>query len=150
MHLPPVSDESGAKLASRYTRRPKSLDLATRFNLMSQTDSFSTGVKETLPKETSLASVPDTLLSDEGETVRKRPNARKSSSGKAKDSKPKVMSDNEGERIVGHMVHKTKTVMSHDYIRRCGPLSSACVAQFMHFIDDTASAMWKSGGMSRS
>lgn len=87
---------------------------------MSQTDSFSAGVHETLLKETSLASVPDTLLSDEGGTIRKRPNARRAtSSGKAKDSKLKVMSDNEGERIVGHTVHKTKTVMSHDYIRRC-------------------------------
>ena len=150
MHLPPVTDEPGAKVASRYTRRPKSLDLATQFNLMSQTDSFSTGVDETLPKETSLASVPDTLLSDEGETARKRPNASKTSSGKAKDSKPKVMSDNEGERIVDHTVHKTKTVMSHDYIRRCELLLSACVAQLTRFIDDTASAMRKSGGMSRS
>ena len=86
---------------------------------MSQTDSFSTGVDETLLKETPLASVPDTLLSDEGEPVRKRPNVRKTSSGKVKDSsKPKVMSDNEGERIVDHLVHKTKTVMSHDFIRR--------------------------------
>ena len=118
---------------------------------MSHTDSFSTGVDETLLKETSLASVPDTLLSDEGETVRKRPNARKTNpSRRAKDGKLKVMSDNEGERIVGHMVHKTKTVMSHDYIRRCELPLGACNVQLMSFIDDTASAMWRSGGMSHS
>jgi hypothetical protein len=147
-----MSDEFGAKLASGYKhRRPKSLNLATRSNLMSQTDSFSTGVDETLLKETSLASVPDTILSDEGETVRKRPNARKTtSSGKAKDSKLQVMSDNEGERMVGHMVHKTKTVMSHDYIRRCELPLASCNVQLTSFIDDTASAMRRSGGMSRS
>ena len=150
MHLPPDSDDFGANLASRYTRRPKSLDLAIRFNRTSQTDSFSAGVDETLLNETSLASVPDTLLSDEGEPVRKRPNARRTSSGKVKESKPKVMSDNEGERIVGHLVHKTKTVMSHDYIRRCELLLAAYTVQLTHFIDDTASAMRRSGGMSRS
>ena len=86
---------------------------------MSQTDSVSAGLNETQLKETSLASVPDTFLSDEGEAVRKRPNARKTPpSGKTKDNKLKFMSDNEGERTGGHTVHKTKTVMSHDYIRR--------------------------------
>ena len=150
MHLSTVSDEFDANLASRYTRRPKSLDLATRFNRINQVDSFSAGVDETPLKETSLASVPDTLLSDEGETVRKRPNARKTSSGKAKDSKPKVMSDNEGERIVDHLVHKTKTVMSHDYIRRCELLLAAYIVQLTRFIDDIASAMRRSGGMSHS
>ena len=119
MHLPLVSDDIDARQASHHERpRPKSLDLTTRFNLMSQTRFISAGVDET--QETSLASVPDTFLSDEGEAVRKRPNARRTtSSGKSKGGKSKVMSDNEGERMVGHTVHKTKTVMSHDYIRRC-------------------------------
>lgn len=118
MHLPLVSDDFDADLSSPNKRpRPKSLDLPTRFNLIGQTDSVLAGVDETQLKETSLASVPDTFLSDEGEGVKKRPNARRTtSSGKTKDRKQKVMSDD--ERIVGHMVHKTKTVMSHDHIRR--------------------------------
>jgi hypothetical protein len=127
MHLPLISDDAnrevdefGVKQASRHKRqRPKSLDLATPFYFMSQTYSVSAGVGETQPKETSLASVPDTLLSDEGETVRRRPNVKRTTpSGKTKDNRLKVMSDNEGERMVDQTVHKTKTVMSHDYIRR--------------------------------
>jgi hypothetical protein len=117
MHLPLISDEFDA---SRHKhQRPKSLDLATRFNFTSHTDSVSAGVDETQPRETSLASVPDTLLSDDGVPVRRRPNARRTTpSGKNRDSKLKVMSDNEGERMVGQTVHKTKTAVSHDYIRR--------------------------------
>lgn len=120
MYLPLVSDDFDAKLAARHKRpRPKSLDLTTRFNMMNQTDSDSAGVDEIQPKETSLASVPDSFMSDEGEAVEKRLNVRRTtSSGRTEDSKLKVMSDNEGERMVGHSVHKTKTVMSHDYIRR--------------------------------
>lgn len=120
-HLPLISDEFDAKPASGCKRqRPKSADLPTRYNLMSHTGPVSVGVDESQLKETSLASVPDTLLSDDVEAVRKRPKVRNTtSSGKTKDSKLKVMSDNEGERMAGQTVHKTKTVMSHDFIRRC-------------------------------
>ena len=153
MYLPLAPDEFDANQAPRHKRRrPHSLDLATQHNLMSRADSISAEVREIQPKETSLASVPDTLLSDEGETVRKRPTSRQAtSSGKTKDSKLKVMSDNEGERTVGQTVHKTKKVMSHDYIRRFKLLFlAACVVPLTCFVDDTASAMRRSGGMSRS